>query len=470
MRKAQAKRTPLEADRAHFRLVITRQGASGILVSTRRPRRSLPQLEVGTNVRVAEQLIDGILQRYGLKTYCLVNGSFKPLPDLSIPHRYAVMELLSPSGETPCGTTWLPFDRAASDATLSLADRAVMAASLEDFREPHRGPFARPGWIEELFAWVQHQIAPLGLRLTGEFNQLNASSSFSLLRIGTTGEPVWFKATGEPNTHELSLSLSLAHLFPTYVPPMIAIRPVWNGWLSQHVAGAALGEITHFSAWERAAEDLAQLQISSIGKTTQLLVAGAKDLRIGRIAERIDAFVSRVSELMALQEKRSPAPLVERDLKRLADALRQSCTLLEEFGLPHTLGHLDLNPGNILVTGDHCVFLDWAEGSIANPLLTFEYLAEHMLRSELAQPASFERLLGSYLHPWAGFFSPEELRRARELSPLVAVFAYATANDSWRSPDLVDNPQRAGYFRALTRRMCREVTRLEERSERCLTT
>ncbi len=163
-----------------------------------------------------------------------------------------------------------------------------------------------------------------------------------------------------------------------------------------------------------------------------------------------------------------PARLVESELATLAEGLKESCALLESFGLSNTLGHLDFSPGNILVSGDRCVFLDWAEGCVTNPLLTFEYLREHTARSGVEEPAAGERLASSYLRPWISFYSPNDLRRALTLSPLIAVFAYAVANDSWRSSDLVHDPRRAGYFRSLTRRMYREAIHVAARSELCL--
>jgi hypothetical protein len=433
------------------------------------PRRSLPRLGVHTGLRLAEHLVSGVFEKYAVKTYCLFVQTVEA-PDLHLSHRYAVMEALSQTAEAPPRMTWVALRAAAAEATLSLADRAVLRSSLDHLAEPEPGPFARPGSIKELFAWVEDQVARLGLRLTGNFRQLNASASFSLIRFETTGGPVWFKATGEPNAHELALSLALADLFPGHVPRIISVHSAWNGWLSLDVAGTALDQTTDRRAWERAAEDLAELQIGSIGKSPQLLRAGAKDLRMGRLAERIDRFLPRMGELMALQEKRSPAALAERELMHLADVLKESCARLEGFGLPHTLSHIDFNPGNILVTGDRCVFLDWAEGSVANPLLTFEYLVEHAVRSGRTEAGFIERLLNCYLHPWVGFHSLDELRQARELSPLVAVFAYASAHESWRSADLLNNPQRAGYFRALTRRMYREAIRVEQGSHPCLTT
>jgi Phosphotransferase enzyme family len=458
-----------EPDRSFVRLIITRRGASEILLCGPLPKQSLPRLNVSSGFRLADQLLASILKKYRLKTYCLFTGMVEPSPVVPLPHRYAVMEVPYQSGSTPHGTTWAPFAAAASEVALSLTDRAVMASSRERLTEP-KGPFEKPGWMEELLAWVQDEIAPLGLRVTGDFRQLGAGGSFNLTRIETTRNAVWFKATGEPHGHELSLTLVLAELFQAYMPRVIGVHAGWNGWLSENAPGRSLGEVTDCSPWERAAEALAELQIRSIGKSLQLIAAGARDLRISRLAERIDAFLSRMSELMAMQEKRSPAPLADCELRRLGDRLKQSCTLLEAFGLPHTVGHLDFNPGNIFVDGDQCVFLDWAEGAISNPLLTFEYLAEHMVRAGLPKPESEQRLVNRYLRPWACFYSADELRQARKLAPLMAVYAYATANDSWRCGDALDNPQRAGYFRALTRRMYREAMRVEQRSKPCLQT
>ncbi|MGC2331866.1 MAG: phosphotransferase, partial [Candidatus Acidiferrales bacterium] len=222
-------------------------------------------------------------------------------------------------------------------------------------------------------------------------------------------------------------------------------------------------------AWRHAAEELAELQIASIGKTTDLLeTVRMKDLRVPRLREGIRPFLARMSELMAAQQKPTPAPLVESELGRLAQELKEACTLLESFGLPNTLGHLDFNPGNVLVSEDRCVFLDWAEACVTNPLLTFEYLREHMVRKGIPAPAAGECLSTAYLRPWMSFYSPEELRRALAVSPIVAVLAYSLANDWWRSPDLVRDPKRSGYFRSLTRRMYREAIRATERSELCL--
>jgi hypothetical protein len=150
------------------------------------------------------------------------------------------------------------------------------------------GPFGRLGWIEELVCWAQHECEPYGLRLTGKFRQLNASPTFSLIRLETNAQAVWFKAVGEPNLREFRISVALAKLFPGFVPTVISTHPAWHGSLTTEFPGSTLDEVSDSSAWERAAQTLAELQMASVGKTDQLLEAGCRDLRVAGLLTLVD--------------------------------------------------------------------------------------------------------------------------------------------------------------------------------------
>jgi len=60
------------------------------------------------------------------------------------------------------------------------------------------GPFGRPGWIKALFSWVPHEVDAYGLRLSGEFRQLNASPTFALLRLATTVQRCGSRLSANP--------------------------------------------------------------------------------------------------------------------------------------------------------------------------------------------------------------------------------------------------------------------------------
>jgi len=452
-----------------FRLVITRRSASEILLLPRGSGWALPQVAIPPHQRVAEQLTAEVRKGWTLETYCLLVPSAAS-DQQNEEGKPAVLESVQANDRAPAGSYWAPCTAAAGFLEAGEAD--LVRGSLEKLEaymaNEKAGPFARPGWLREIFQWTREQATPLGLQLTGNFRQLNASPTFNLLRLETKGGALWFKATGEPNAHELPLALAVSRLFPRHVPRVLGVHHPWNGWLTEEVAGVPLDEAAEFAAWERAAAELAELQIASIGMTAEILEAQAKDLRIRQLAGRIDPFLGRMSELMALQEKPTPAPLAPSELATLAEGLKEACALLEELGMPDTLGHLDFNPGNIVVTGDRCVFLDWAEGCVSHPFLTLEYLREHLGRSHVQEPAAGEKLAAAYLGRWVPFFSPEELRRAQALAPLLAAFAYAAASDGWRSADALKNPPLAGYYRSLTRRMYRESIQAALGSERCL--
>ena len=450
-----------------YALVITRRDASEVLLLPSGSNWLLPRTEIPSRQRPPEPLVEAVAQHFQLESYCLFTG---PCDRNDRNANWAVMEVLKQNGSPPDGTRWVPVS-AANNLAEKNDDQSYQEA-LEELgsyrREEKRGPFGRPGWLRELFCWAQEQIDRFGMRLTGCFRQLNASPTFSLIRLETHDGALWFKATGAPNEHELTITLTVARLFPSFVPRIFGVHSTWNGWLSLEAPGPSLDNISQSAAWERAASDLAELQIASIGKCSELLEGKCKDFRVQEIAKCIVPFCERMADFMAAQQNRSPAPLAKSELTSLRRALEYVSEQLLSYRLPDTLGHIDCNPGNIVLCPDRCVFLDWAEGCVSHPFVTFEYLRQHAERTNLSESASTARLTTAYLRRWEAFYSRESLQRALASVPLMAVFNYAVANDKWRSPETLYDPTTARYLRSLTRRMYREAVQVMERSEPCL--
>jgi len=450
-----------------YRLIVIRRNASQVLLLTRGSARSLPSVDIPQGQRIVEQLGAALYALCGCHGYCL----FVPIPTLALPH-CAVMEVFDPRDIASAGILWRPLDGVTCSSMESAEDRAVMEKSIEELdfrlRERNRGPFSRPGWLPDLLEWVQEQLDPLSLRLTGAFTQLNASPVFSLIRLETDDSAVWFKAAGGPNCHELPVTSCIARLFPEYVPELLGVHTDWNGWLTRDVPGRTLDHGNELPSWLAAAGDLARLQVASIGKQVKLLEAGCEDLKLPRLIEEVGPWIECMRELMAGQRKQTPAPLTNSELTLIGDYLKQACSLLAGFGFPDTLGHLDLNPGNILVSPKRSVFLDWAEGCVTSPLLSFEYFHEHFQHNCSNNTQATEALAAAYSLPWQPLFSSNVFKKAMVLSPLVAIFAYAVGNYILRSTESPLQPSVAGYLRSLARRMHRETVQIEERSQRCL--
>jgi hypothetical protein len=307
----------------------------------------------------------------------------------------------------------------------------------------------------------------MGFHTTGEFRQLNASATFSLVRFETDGPAMWFKAVGEPNIREFAVTCALAQLFPDCLPPMLATRTDWNGWLAGEVQGKLLAEVQEQVLWEKAAATLARLQIQSIDCGSRILGAGARDLGSAALSRYIQPFMSVVARLMERQTKVPPPVLDRNALMVLADSLQSAVDATDSIGIPETLGHLDLNPGNIVISNDRCAFLDWAEAYIGNPFFSLEYLLQHAASAFGEGSDIRARIIAAYCAEWGGFVSADAIAGALVFAPLLAAFAYAAGSDIWKQPQGLHGPA-AGYLRSLTRRMRREAKELEDRRIACL--
>jgi hypothetical protein len=213
---------------------------------------------------------------------------------------------------------------------------------------------------------------------------------------------------------------------------------------------------------------LARLQIESIDRGSQILGAGARDLGSALLSTLIRPFLDVVAQLMEQQTKVPPPVLSRKDLLVLADSLQRSVESVEAAGIPETLGHLDFNPGNIIVSHTRGAFLDWAEAYVGNPLFSLEYLSEHFRRLVGIDPSLQERLIASYTNPWRRLVSPAAITEALNATRLLAVFAYAAGTQMHCDHERLRNAKAAGYLRALARRMHREALQFNNRRSTCL--
>jgi sulfur carrier protein ThiS len=273
-------------------------------------------------------------------------------------------------------------------------------------------------------------------------------------------------AVGNPNLREFPITLALARLVPQYIPPILAARPQWNGWLALEVEGTNLGEAQDAHHWNAAASALAKLQIESIGRFGTLVDSGARDLRASALLKLVRPFLGAMGQLMEKQTKVPPPVLSRSELILLGEQIEEALSLSTDLRISDALGQLDLNPGNVIVSEGQSVFLDWAEAYVGNPFFSFQYLVEHFRRMAGVDATAESVLTSAYAEEWQSLISPESLQEALALTPMLAVFACATATDAWGDQARLQDPKFAGYW-SLTRRMNREANRLRDRSALC---
>ena len=450
-----------------YRIAVTRRNVSEFLAIPKESGLEFPTVQVAQNRRLAQQLTAEIDRRWKLQTYCLrISNSHCKDEDLG---SFAVMECAHPDAVSLNGAQWTSLSDCRTRLEVGNESNAIFHKIIGELKcssqNASAGPFTQPGWFRTLLLWVREQLDMLGLRPTGNFSQWNASPTFSLVRIETTGPAVWFKATGEPNQRELPISVAIARLLPAYAPLILGIYPEWNGWLTGELPGESLSETFDPSDWERVASTLARMQMESISAIDSLVEAGCKDLRTAKLSAQIGPFLRRMAILMNEQEKKTPAPLKSQQLDLIESQLTEAISQFTQIGLPDALTHIDFNPGNILLSTERCSFLDWAEGGVSSPLVTFEFLREHFSRRNIG---SERRLREAYLRPWMSLLSEKQIVTGMKFSPLVAVFAYAAQDLNWETDEVHQIEHHAAYYRALTRRMYLEAVRISEIGVPCL--
>lgn len=458
-----------QSDTETYRAIVLGQGGNELLLRQTGDGFLLPSVEIPRSRRIAENLTVAMRTEWGCEAVCLFNLDASAPVFSTNDHNYEVMEACGPVAKSSHRTAWV---RIASLSQIAFADPADYMAVQRSFADCAKysdgvaqGPFGKLGWFTELRTWIENIIRPADLYLTGVFSQLNARSSFSLLRFETNGPAVWFKAVGKPNLQEFPITIALARFLPRYTPPILATRTAWHGWLTLEVDGTNLGETREPQHWKTVASALANLQIESTDNIGVLIDSGARDLRASALLKLVHPFLDALGQLMEKQTKVPPRILSRGELMLLAEQIEEALSFSADLGIPDALGHLDLNPGNVIVSGNHSVFLDWAEAYVGNPLFSFQYFVEHFRRMAGPDATAESSLTSAYAEAWHSLVSPENLADAMAFAPVLAVFVYAVATDAWADQSSLQDPKVAGHLRSLTRRMHREANRLKKRTE-----
>jgi hypothetical protein len=451
------------------RVLIFGRDGTEILLARSHSGLQFPEVTAPRWERTPENVISAMNRDWNETVICLFELESSPAPQAS---RYIVTRHWGACGTLSPRLQWVPISDLSENSFPDPHCHRALQDCLVQFGASTSGaesaPFARLNWFEELYHWVSNACATRGVCLTGDFRQSNASPAFSLIRFETNGSTVWFKAVGEPNRHEFSITLKLAEFFPKFLPTVISERPEWNGWLSFEVTGDELSEARHVEFWETAATALGELQIESLGKAADISNAGARSLTSDELMALRRPFFDVMGQLMKRQTKVPPPVLADQGLLDLDHRLHDALTDMHQLGIPEALGHLDPNPGNMIVSSGSCVFLDWAEAYVGNPFFTFQYLLEHARRAFPDDSEVGGRLTLAYAQRWKRILPPSAVDEALRLSSLLAPFAFAVGSPAWRNKGNLEDCAIAGYLRSLTRRMHREAKDLSGRRPLCL--
>jgi hypothetical protein len=251
---------------------------------------------------------------------------------------------------------------------------------------PHRAAYAEVGGPAATIAWAREALGrPVTVRQQRTWN-LSAT-----WRLDAPDGPVaWIKQVPPFFAHEPAALRLVGAMAPGLVPKLLAAGPSGR-MLLEHAPGEdRYGAGPELCA--RIAEAFHPIQAAGVDSTE----IPDDRLRVDRFVRVAEPYYDRIDGLR---------PLIEDLPKRFA--------AIEECGLPDTLVHGDLHPGNVRTDdAGTLTIMDWGDCTIGNP-------ASDILRltGDLDDP---EPLLHAWAQRWKQTVPGSDPRRAAELFRPVA--------------------------------------------------
>ncbi len=257
---------------------------------------------------------------------------------------------------------------------------------------PLRAPYAEPGGPAASVRWAVSALAALGSPGAVAVQQRTWNLS-AIWRLDVAGAPVaWLKQVPRFFQHEAAVLGLVAGVAPALVPPLLAAGDEGRMLLA-HVPGRD-GYDAGPAVRARIAEQFHVVQAAFAGRADDLLATGMPDARLdARVLARVAGpYLDEIDGLRAL-----------------IDDLPRRLAAVAACGLPDTLVHGDLHPGNVRVDGDRLAVMDWGDSTFGHP-------AHDILRlTGGVPPADAADLVAAWALRWRRTVPGSDPQRAAEL-------------------------------------------------------
>ncbi len=226
-----------------------------------------------------------------------------------------------------------------------------------------------PAWLDEAMRWVDGRLAAVGRGRTGEPEQFHVRPWSTVVRVPTAAGATYFKANTEALRHEALVTLLLAERVPDRVPPLLA-ADLDVGWMLMEDGGRRLREVIaegrDLSRWVDVLDGAADIARAMEAEVDRLLAAGVPDLRLATLPDRYAALVEETD--------------VEQRFRDAVPRVREMAEELASYGVTETLQHDDLHDGQVFVTDDRQLILDWGDAVVSHPFFTLSVTLEGVVQ------------------------------------------------------------------------------------------
>ena len=366
-----------------------------LLDAAGRPLGALPPFEVSTPYwQDMRPVVAGARERYGVEVAVLrLLSAQRPEP-----HGGAVTYLAQTDADPPAGLT--------TPVEVDLSP------------DPHRAPYAEPGGPAASLRWAGEALHAFGrgpIQAAAQDRTWNLSAIWALR---TSGGPVWLKQVPRFFAHESAVlrwiaGLGYGHLVPRVLAAAEPPQPP-GCILLDHVDGNDLYG-AGLDVRIAIVADLHPVQRAAADPVEELLRLGVPDRRTAPLIAALRGVVARHGG-------------GDRRLDALAAGLDERMARVAACGLPETLLHGDLHPGNVRghigatgPDGRPRVVIDWGDSCVTHPAFDVLRMTEGLAEGDA------RAVVDAWAAPWrAGGGDPEgAVELLRPVAALRNAAAYA---------------------------------------------
>lgn len=351
-------------------------------------------------------------------------------------HQVFALERHGTAEALPDGANWVGSDELAALPLAVPEHRPVIARWMRETATgvypPSRMPWARPGWLPGVTAWVDGELARLGRERVGMPEQVRVRHWACVLRVPTSGGDSYFKATSPAFACEPLVTRVLMGVVPSVVPRLLA-TDTGRGWMLMADGGAPLrGRVLpgrHLEPLLDMLPRFAAFQLALVPHTAVLLAAGCPDRRLARLPDLVADLLNDTA-LLLVGHPDGMTAAEHANLRAALPEMHDLCARLADAGVPESLHHDDFHPGNVLVDArGNYAFFDWGECAITHPFLSLG-MALRWARLVLeCDDEPLDRLRRAYLAPWTAYAPMDRLLEAssvaERLMPLARALTWA---------------------------------------------
>lgn len=223
---------------------------------------------------------------------------------------------------TPCPSefVWVPLQEAVVEHLFPSAAEAIRSEirnALSGVVPPAREPWARPGWFANAVSWMEDMLkCKRGVELQRPVIQHQTTNMGVVIKANTAQGSYYLKCTSFSN--DAGVTETLSRIAPKYVARPVAVdRDVKMMVTDEYGEICGLCEL-ECAEIHRAAKDFAKLQQATIGRTGELLEAGALDMSPNRMIRELEHILGH--RLLLDRDKTVLAEI--QDLKHYVETLK----------------------------------------------------------------------------------------------------------------------------------------------------